>query len=115
MSTLTLVPLDDFRPTPKPLNGTEAQYARKKCLRCGQFYADATNGECHYHPGVYEAPGPSIRKVGFLFCPIFQGAEVGWSCCRIIEIMEFHLSRVNDAALDRNLKGCKTAGMLEAN
>jgi LysM repeat protein len=77
--------------------GDDEKYAQKKCKRCGQYYTNATNSACYYHPGRYNEP------------KLMEGTMVGWSCCRSAGKMGpkiFELSVLNEKALDKNAKGC---------
>jgi len=88
----------------QPKTEEEKLYSQKRCMKCRQYYIEAENGECKYHSGVYTAHTNAL-----------QGTEVGWSCCRIKEyigptIYDTKLfSVLNDDALNKNGKGCKTA------
>jgi len=76
-------------------------HLRKKCQRCHQYYTDATNGKCSYHVGEFVEP-----------YSVLQGAEVGWSCCRIEERVgpkSFPISLLNNQALQKTGTGCKFA------
>lgn len=86
--------------TPKYSNQENLAHARKKCLRCGQYYTDATNRMCYYHPGRYTEPN------------VLSGSMSGWSCCREAGKMGpkfFEFSILNEDAMQKNSKGCTKA------
>jgi len=88
-----------FAPPTKPVTEEEL-YSRKKCERCVNYYTEAENGPCFYHPGKFWEPS------------IMKGTLVGWSCCRVKQwdgTESFPIAIMNEAAMNRNAKGCKEA------
>jgi len=65
------------------------------------FFTNAANDECFYHSGKFVEPKAQ------------RGTEVGWTCCRSMAATGITglllLSIPNQAALQRNSKGCKQA------
>eukprot|EP01116_Phalansterium_solitarium_P001865 TRINITY_DN11699_c0_g1_i1.p1 TRINITY_DN11699_c0_g1~~TRINITY_DN11699_c0_g1_i1.p1 ORF type:complete len:407 (-),score=148.80 TRINITY_DN11699_c0_g1_i1:220-1344(-) len=93
---------------------TSAEYlhSQRKCKRCERLYTLADEDQtCAYHPGDWVDPAHTR-----------EGAMIGWSCCRIAGFMPLNaivkaqfggaiqeFSIPNEAAFERNCRGCKTA------
>jgi len=98
MAEVELSPVVPTAPVTKATAEHLRKFDRKKCSRCFRFFTpeeEQLNG-CWYHPGKYWEPNSGIM----------QGANIGWSCCRVKEHVGFGLSDINQESLSLMSKGC---------